>query len=377
MIVVDYTDRRFIANRQAPSGTLRQEGPIFHGVLPEAVIVANTPTDWDGERWTQIVAPVSDDPAARAVLVAHELFHRIQPALGLTRNEVGNAHLDEFEGRYWLQLEWRALTAALEARTALVRRSALEDALAFRQARYDLFPLAAAEEHALEINEGVPEYTGVRLGLSSAEARRAFAVHDLSAFVTAPSFVRSFAYATGPAYGLLLDELDPDWKSKIGEQSFDALVRAALPQPTGVARRLEDRARLYDDGALRLAEVRRDEERRARLSAMKDALVDGPVLVLPLRHSNYQFNPQNLVPLAGYGVVYPTMRVTDDWGSLEVEHGGALVWTEGRRATVIAPADATGSSGEGWRLTLAKGWAVAPGDRQGDYQVVCAGECGD
>jgi hypothetical protein len=377
ILFVDYSDRSFVANQQAPSGGLRQEGSVFLGVLPEEVIIANTPTEWEGQRWTQIVAPISADPEARDVLVAHELFHRIQPTLGLTRNEVGNAHLDEREGRYWLQMEWRALTAALRAETASGRRSAIEDALAFRQARYDLFPSAAAEEQALEINEGVPEYTGVRLALTSVQARRDFAIRDLSAFVNAPTFVRSFAYATGPAYGLLLDEFDPDWKSKLGERSLDALLRAALPASTETTKTLVDRAGPYDDGALRLSEVRRDEERRARLAALKAALVDGPVLVLPLRNSNYQFNPQTLVPLSGYGTVYPTMRLTDAWGSLEVETGGALVWSEGKRATVKAPTDVSAASGEGWRLTLAKGWAIEPGDRQGDYRVVCARDCGD
>ena len=44
------------------------------------------------------------------------MFHRIQPGLGLTRPEVANPQLDTLQGRYLLQLEWRALAKALEAR---------------------------------------------------------------------------------------------------------------------------------------------------------------------------------------------------------------------------------------------------------------------
>src|SRR6185312_8372208 len=95
------------------------------------------------------------------------------------------------------------------------RRARIADALAFRSERQRRFPNAAAEEGALDINEGVPEYTGVRLGLRTAEQRRAYAVFDLSRFVEAPSFVRSFAYAHGPAYGLLLDDTDPAWRGKL------------------------------------------------------------------------------------------------------------------------------------------------------------------
>ena len=89
----------------------------------------------------------------------------------------------------------------------------------FRQERYRRFRGAAADEAALETNEGIPEYTGVRLGLATPQERIAYAVYDLSFFVEAPTFVRSFAYATGPAYGLLLDQADPDWKAKLGDRS--------------------------------------------------------------------------------------------------------------------------------------------------------------
>ena len=58
--------------------------------------------------------------------------------------------------------------------------------------------------------------------------RIAYAVYDLSFFVEAPSFVRSFAYATGPAYGLLLDQADPGWKEKLGSgRRLDELLAGA------------------------------------------------------------------------------------------------------------------------------------------------------
>ena len=44
----------------------------------------------------------------------HELFHRIQPDLGLMTISGNNAHLDTVEGRVWLRLEWRALARALD-----------------------------------------------------------------------------------------------------------------------------------------------------------------------------------------------------------------------------------------------------------------------
>ena len=60
-------------------------------------------------------------------------------------------------------------------------------------------------------------------------------VRDLSAFVESPSFVRSFAYATGPAYGLLLDDSDPGWHRRLATgRRMDLMLATALrlPAPT-------------------------------------------------------------------------------------------------------------------------------------------------
>ena len=372
ILLVDYTDQGVLANQADAGGKLTRVGALFQGKLPDDVIIANTPTEWSGTRWTQIDAPVPSEFAKRRVLLAHELFHRIQPTLKLTRPEAANTHLDTLQGRYLIQLEWRALARAIRATTSTDRKAATTDALAFRLERYRLFPQAAQDEAHLEIAEGVPEYTGVRLGLATDHERRDYAVHDLSAFTSAPTFVRSFAYATGPAYGLLLDRADPAWRGKLNSgKRLDELLAAGmhLAVPEGDA--IETRVARYDDGTLRDAEERRDESRRARLAAFRARLVDGPVLLLPLDKSNYQFNPQTLIPLEGYGTVYPTMRLTDTWGALEVQRDGTLIRESDHLASVTAVgADASGASGDGWRLVLNPGWAVQPGQRRGDLIVV-------
>ncbi|WP_082607383.1 hypothetical protein [Lysobacter sp. Root983] len=369
ILLVDYTDRSVVANVADKEGRLVASGALFAGTLPESVIIANTPTEWAGVRWTQLLWPLPTEADKRQVLIAHELFHRIQPTLGLTRNEVGNRHLDTLEGRYLLQLEWRALAQALKATTPALRQAALSDALLFRHERYRLFAQAALEEGQLEINEGVPEYTGVKVGLNDPKARLAHAEYDLSAFVQAPSFVRSFAYATGPAYGLLLDEADPAWRDKLGSgQRLDQLLSAAMRLPDPDPKTLAARATHYDDGALRSAEEARDRQKRAQAAELTARLVDGPVLIIALKKSNRQFNPQTLIPLGELGMVYPTLRLTGEWGALQVDSGGALLTA--KQATVsVKGADPSGIKGEGWRLDLAPGWSVRPGARAGDLIV--------
>ncbi len=70
-----------------------------------------------------------------------------------------------------------------------------------------------------------------------------------------------------------------------------------------------------------------------------------------------------MIPLEGFGTVYPTMRLVDEWGGLEVERDGALVRAAPPVATVsVTGTGPSGLSGDGWQLKLNDGWKVRPGD---------------
>lgn len=379
IMIVDPADRRVIANQADPGGVLQAGDGVWSGELPAGTMMANTRVEWSGTAWTQLIWPLPMEPVLLRVFLGHEMFHRVQPGLGLARGEAGNRHLDGFDGRYLLQLEWRALARALMADTAAARRDHVADALAFRQARRRLSPDAAADEAALEINEGLPEYTGVRTGLVHGEQRRAYAVYALARFLDAPSFVRSFAYASGPAYGLLLDDADPDWRGRLGaDADLGALLATALRIDPDDGARQAARERRYDpDGALRQAEQARERERTARQETWRKSLVEGPVLVLPLSRPSFQFNPQTLAALDGVGTVYPTLRLGDAWGELVVDGGVALVHADRKRASVALLADRSATSGDGWTLTLKPGWTFARGERGGDMTVVREQDGGD
>src|SRR5690606_15591982 len=105
--------------------------------------------------------PLPSRRADRAQLLAHELYHCIQPLLAQDAPSPVNAHLDTREGRVWLRLEWRALEAAL-IHDGEARAEALRDALLFRTHRRSHAPAAELEERALERFEGLAEYTGLR-----------------------------------------------------------------------------------------------------------------------------------------------------------------------------------------------------------------------
>ncbi|HET7359829.1 MAG TPA: hypothetical protein VFJ04_06745 [Rhodanobacteraceae bacterium] len=378
LMFVDPRSHHVVANRADAEGKLRADEGVFVGALPPDTPVANTALAWAGVHWSQILWPLPANPRRRHVLLMHESYHRVQDRVVPTQNESPNAQLDTLQGRYTMQLEWRALAAALAAHGDAERRMHVVDALAFRAARYRDFPGARKTEVGLERNEGLAEYTGIMLGAGNESSRIAAAQHDLVARVGDTSFVRSFAYATGPAYGLLLDRYRPGWRGQLGGgQGLAGLLAATLhlDLATLPVDDLQARAARYHGVALLAAETTRKVEHDRAVAAYRAALVDGPVLVLPLEHMQVQFNPTTLVPLGAAGTVYPTVHVTDDWGSIEVAQGGLLA-PDWKRLTVVAPTaqpDATRTiTGKGWTLHLASGWQLAPGPRVGDFVLRAA-----
>ncbi len=223
MLFVDPATRAAVANGPDVGGVLHPDGGVYVGVLPKDVVVANTAVEWQGKRWTMVMWPLPQNSQPRDRLLAHELFHRLQPDLSIPLANPENAQLDTLEGRVWLQLEWRALAVAL-VESGAAQTQAIRDALAFATHRHELFPGSAETERSLTLNEGLAEYTGVAASAPDAASGRWRAITRLTS-PEADTFVRSFAYASGPAYGLLLDERLPGWRSQIKSTS-DLTVRA-------------------------------------------------------------------------------------------------------------------------------------------------------
>ena len=369
LFFVDPETRAVVANEPDPGGILHATNGVYTGTLPQEVIVSNAPVEWQGKRWTMLMWPtIPTGTIDRRIIFAHELFHRIQPGLGLMAQDSPNLQLDTLEGRVWLQLEWRALAAAL-VEHGPAQTQAIRDALAFRNHRHELFAGSALTEASLEIAEGIPEYTGTIAGEPDRESARWRAIGKLSDPDPSITFVRSFAYTSGPPYGLLLDQRLPGWRAKLSAQSdLSALLASTLPPHAAVS--AEARAPLYGALAIRSAETERAQKAEAAKARYRARLVDGPTLLLPGRKLAFSFNPSTLVSLGDANTVYPTFHATAEWGTLDVTDG-VLVPTDFSRATVAAPKETKGPhlEGPGWTLELAAGWSVVPGARAGSYTL--------
>ena len=369
LFFVDPETRAVVANEPDPGGILHASDGLYVGTLPAELIVSNAPIEWQGKRWTMLMWPtIPSDPIDRRVTFAHELFHRIQPQLGLMAQDSANLQLDTAPGRLWLQLEWRALAAAL-IEQGPAQTQAIRDALAFRSHRHELFAGSDLTEASLEIAEGVPEYTGTIAGEPDRNSARWRVIGKLSDPDQSITFVRSFAYTSGPPYGLLLDQRLPGWRAHLSAQSdLSALLASTLPPHAAVS--AEARAPLYGAAAISSSETDRAQKAEATKARYRARLVDGPTLLLPGRKFAFSFNPSTLVSLGDANTVYPTFHATAEWGTLDVTDG-VLVPTDFSRATVAAPTETPGPhlEGPGWKLDLAAGWSVVPGTRAGSYTV--------
>jgi hypothetical protein len=352
--------------------TIATSQPAPDGPRPRFAAGMNAPIQWGGVTWgayswdTLANAP----PRVRKSIMLHELFHGIvQRKLGLAASEQLNEHLDVLDGRYWLRLECRALARALRESGAQ-RTAAVRDALAFRQARQTLYPGSAEKERALEINEGVASYTGVAAAADSEADAVAGALDALAGAETGESFVRTFAYFTGPAYGVLLDASSSGWRQRIrGSDDFPVLLaRAFAVQPATDAAASAAR---YGGAGIRTAEEQRERGRQDRLAELRRQFVDGPVLVIRGAGSG-SFNSMGAVVIPDVGTVFfgPYSQNTDS-GTLKAEKG-VLLESDGRVRRVAAPVrrDDTTLVGDGWTFTVKPGFVIREGPRRGDYEVV-------
>ena len=358
IMLVDPETRAVYADRDTTGHDLRASGALFIGTLPQDISMANTAIDWAGTRWTMVLLPLPSNRDRRETLLMHEAFHRIQPDRLPPPVAALPDHLDTLDGRLLLRLEWRALARALQT-DGEPQRAAIGDALAFRALRRSLAIEATGRENALEINEGIAEYTGKRLGAGKDAV--ASTIGTLTDYDRRDGYVRSFAYASGPAYGLLLDRLSPGWRnglrpdSDLGTLLHHAIGHGALLPVEAIRDR-------YGFAGIRSEETAKAEAHTRQAAHWRTVLIDGPVIRLPLLDMRIEFNPQNVFTLPPSGTVYPTATIRDAWGTLTVEQG-VLIAQDWKSASIAGPGSARGNdyAGAGWSLKLSPDWMVSNG----------------
>lgn len=357
ILLVDPKTRDVFANERDSSGVLLPRAGIFAGELSNEINIANTSIRWNGKRWAMILFPLSANRNERLNLSTHELFHRVQPMLGFNIMNTDNNHLDKEHGRLYLRLELEALRQAIQSPSLEVASPHVINAMMFRELRHQMYSDADSTENMLELNEGLAEYTGLIMSGRSDKETVAHLMKSVRDFQQNKTFVRSFAYQTIPLYGFLTRKFVREfWNRDITGQSnltsyFMRSFNVKIPIDIET---YTSKVWLDYNGAQISAEEKKREEDNARLMhEMTMKFVKSPHLEIPFERMNISFDPGNLIPLENHGTVYPSLRITDNWGILTVEDG-ALLSADWSKVTVSAPEENNSRSvkGKGWMLEL-------------------------
>lgn len=359
ILFIDPETRIFYANMNNADKSFHRIGTIYTDTLPSNLNIANTAIDWDNKRWSMVMLPLPSEKTARNNLVIHELFHRLQPEIGFEKiQDLENGHLDTYQGRLLLRLELQALDKALYGPETAKH---IQNALYFRKKRQKANEIKDAE-NALELNEGLAEYTAIMLSGRNVDQMKSHLRQSKTEFISNPTFVRSFAYQSVPFYGYLLSLKHPYWHKEIKANTnlTNFFIKAFQTDiDMDLSLKEVDEQYGYDYQRIENEEMEREKTRIEKIAKLKDKFTGGPTLELSFLHMNISFDPRNITPLENLGTVYPNLRIVDDWGILTVENG-ALMAPDWSKVIVTAPTlieDGT-VEGDGWKLELEPTWKV-------------------
>ncbi|OPB98741.1 hypothetical protein BAS10_03440 [Elizabethkingia meningoseptica] len=374
ILLVDPKSRQVYSNESDAKNSLAPHQDIYTGTLPGNINIANTSVQWNGKTWAMIMLPLSKDKYDRINLLAHELFHTVQSSLGFPQGNKESNHLDQKDGRTYLRLELEALKKAVLSDSQKEQRKHLTNAFMFRKYRNILFPGSNETENQLELNEGLAEYTGFVISGRNKEQTKQHFSDNINSFLKNPTYVRSFAYNTTPVYGYLLSQKDKYWNQKVTANSnlTDVFIKALnIKIPADVKAAVEKISPEYDGASIIKEEQIREEKIKIRIAEYKAKLIEQPHLEIRFEKMNVSFDPRNILPIEDKGTVYPNIRVTDNWGILEVKNG-ALMYPNWDRMSISIPAKINDQlvEGDGWTLQLNSNYTVKKDEKGNNYILI-------
>lgn len=373
ILLVDPKTRQIFANEADTAGILKQNEDLFSGILPDHINIANTAMHFSGKRWAMIMLPLPQNTEDRINLLAHELFHTVQPSLGFALHNPENNHLDKKDGRVYLRLELEALKRAVESSSKNELHRHLTSALTFRKYRHLSYKGADTTENLLEMNEGLAEFTGLIVSGRTKEQAKVHFVNGINTFFSNPTFVRSFAYQTIPVYGYLLYGKNKNWNKEINAKMdlTNYFIKAfQLNISSNLKAVVESLSKSYNGKTILQQETARAEEAQKLIAEYKLRFIEQPHFTIKFEKMNVSFDPRNIIPIEDKGTVYPNIRVTDLWGVLTVEKG-ALMSANWDKISVTNPIkiEERRIIGEGWTLELNDGYTLEKDETSGSFKL--------
>jgi len=326
---------------------------IFFGKTNEIKPGGHSRKNWKGIDWGFYTYPdkAFENKNERLSLFFHEAFHRNQPFIGLDGIWTQCSHLTNSDARSLLKLEYNALLKSLndsEYKTDLI------DALTFRAYRYYLYPNAYNEEQAIEILEGLAEYTGLKLSGYTKDEIFKILKQQMS------YNPQLFAYFSGAIYGFVLDIADTTWRKNIKQNDnflYFVQKRLELKLPMNLKLHIESVRNKYGWDTISITEIAINKQIKKQEKFYTEIFFKKPVIKIPMNlcKGGYRFKSSIIFPLAN-GKVYNGFSTSGDWGELSAKDEiffsvNILLPTpfEKKEKLVI---------GKGWQIKLSDNWTI-------------------
>ena len=328
--------------------------------------VANSTIELDGKRWTTVLWPLSGDEMHQLIVLVHEMFHYHQPELGLwVDKDPNNSHLSNRDARTLLKLEWNALKAAASC-DGEQKKTALKDALSFRAWRRHLYPDFAQEENALEVLEGLAEFTGRRIAIPD-NKEYLQALSDLDYLYESDNLTRSFAYLSGPLYGLILDQSGHSWHKEMNSGSdlgSSAMAIYGITLPENLEETVETAKAKYDFESIDAAEEAFQRKLEERNQTLRKLFAPDNIITLECPNLSIQFSPDSMIKMDDGSMVIYGCTAFCDWGSVE---GHPLKVTSDWRSIELPRLDTLSFNND---TITTSGWTlIKKNNRIKDYNV--------
>jgi len=373
VMYVDGRSRNIYANVQDREGLLKEKDGVYSGILPKERVIANNVIEFGGLKYAMVPLPDREDHYRMVTRTVHSLFHCYQDRHGLKPSTFSTRHLNEKNARLYLKLEWKALTNAISS-SGEARNQAIRDALVFRGARRELFPEAIADENKFENFEGLTTFTYIKLCTSGPDEIRTRILEYLDRIYQNNSYVWGYGFVHGALYATLLNDKGFEFK-QIQTSDFDLGLAAQQAYGITLPEVCRDVAGSlafnYDIQSISNEETEREAMINENTRRIVTTFNEKPVVKINMESPNFSFEPEDIDYLDTLGTLYERLRVSDNWGRLAVDRGGALLTNDLRTLRVSAKefqAERNHISGEGWHLILNDGWQVSPQDN-GSYLI--------
>lgn len=335
------TNRTVWSNQKDKNGELLLKGNCYIGKYPNDKNIANSIIDVYGQKWVTIALPLPSDSIERNTLFCHEMFHYWQDSLGHIPRIYNNTHIDNKDARVLLKLEWKAFYTACKAIDYSTRKTAIRDGLIFRKLRQEKYFKYYPDETAFEIHEGLAQYTGRKLSVSTDSIYLHILDHDMNTYMGEENLVRNYAYLSGVILGYLLDKSKIDWRQQVnGKSDLGLMLQKAyhINLPSNLDMCFQESKKQYDYNGIISFENHRDSIKSIEKQQLI-ALFTHNIKKLPLKNIQISFDPNSVVPLEGIGNIYKKARIIDNWGILETINDGVILISDDWKTVVIPYAD--------------------------------------